>query len=333
MVASVAMVVGGNGQLGSACCEALLAQHREVRVTVRDRARAGDLESRGAEVVLLDVTDAGQRRRALRDVDVLILSANSVVARAGDDPAAIDRGLDDLVDEALSSGVGRVVLPSVPAGGQEARVALLHAKRRLEERLSTGPAESWILRLPPFMEVWFALVGSSIPLRGEPNATIGRPSPFLRRFRTLTGSLVEDRGLMLVPGPATNRNAFISVKDAARACVAAAVHDGPAPTAPLEVTGPEVLSWRDLADLFAEVLDRPVRVISTPAAVYATAARLLAPIAPVPSRTMALNVLMAATESATLAAGGGLVDPATMVTAEVFLRGKAAMGPDVMTTP
>ena len=63
----------------------------------------------------------------------------------------------------------------------------MRAKRHLEEQLSRGSAESWILRLPPFMEAWFALVGSSLPLRGEPNATLGRPSPFLRRFRALTG--------------------------------------------------------------------------------------------------------------------------------------------------
>jgi uncharacterized protein YbjT (DUF2867 family) len=329
----VAMVVGGNGQLGSLCCEGLLALRRRVRVTVRDPARAAGLESQGAEVVLLDVTDAGQRREALRDVDVLILSANAVTPRAGDDPDAFDRGLAALVDEAQSVGVGRFVLPSVAVGDREQLVPPMRAKRHLEERLSQGPAASWILWLPPFMEAWFALVGSSLPLRGEPNATIGRPSPFLRRFRSMTGSLVEDHGLMLVPGPPTNRHAFISVHDAARACVAAAVTDDPAPAAPLEVGGPEILSWQDVADLYAKVLGRPVRVLSTPGAVYAAAARLLAPIAPVPSRTMAMNSFAAASESLYVVAGGGLVDPATMVTAEVLLRRKAAMSPELFRVP
>lgn len=327
----VAMVVGGNGQLGALCCEGLLAHRPDVRVTVRDRGRAGGFANQGADVVLLDVTDARQRREALRDVDVLILSANAVAARAGDDPAAFDRGLSALVDEALSAGVSRFVLPSVPPSDQDQRVPTMRAKRHLEEQLSRGSA-SWILRLPPFMEAWFALVGSSLPLRGEPNATISRPSPFLRRFRALTGSLVEDHGLMLVPGPPTHRHAFISVHDAARACVAAAVSDGPSPDAPLEVGGPEILSWRQVADLFAEVLGRRVRVMTTPAAVYAVAARLLAPVAPVPSRVMALNSYMASTESP-YGGGGGLIDPVTMVTAEVFLRQKAAMSPELTRVP
>ena len=137
---------------------------------------------------------------------------------------------------------------------------------------------------------------------------------------------------MLVPGPPTHRHAFISVHDAARACVAAAVSDGPSPDAPLEVGGPEILSWRQVADLFAEVLGRRVRVMTTPAAVYAVAARLLAPVAPVPSRVMALNSYMASTESP-YGGGGGLTDPVTMVTAEVFLRQKAAMSPELTRVP
>jgi uncharacterized protein YbjT (DUF2867 family) len=324
------MVVGGNGQLGSACVEGVLGRGERVRVAVRDRARAGRFEGRGAEVVLLDVTVAEQRRTALRGVDVLILSANSVASRAGDDAAAFDRGLSALVEEALSSGVSRFVMPSVPTSDRDQDVPTMRAKRDLEDQLLGGQAASWILRFPPFMEAWFALVGSSLPLRGEPNATIGRPSPFLRRFRAMTGSLVEDRGVMLVPGPSRNRHAFISVADAARGCVEAALRDGPTPTTPLEVGGPEILSWKQVADLYSEVLGRPVRVMTTPAAVYVAAARLLAPVAPVPSRIMALNLYMATTESAYSDPGGGLVDPATMVTAEVFLRHKAALSPELI---
>ncbi len=319
------MVVGGNGQLGASCCEELRRRGQDVRATVRNRARAGRLEGLGVEVVVLDVTDTASRRTAWEGVDVLILTANAVAPRAGDDPAAFDEGLSALVAEALSAGVNGFVLPSVPASALDQEVPPMLAKHKLEDQLLSGPAVSWVLRLPPFMEVWFALVGSSLPLRGEPNATIGRPSPFLRRFRSVTGSLVEDRGLMLVAGPPSNRHAFISVRDAARACVEAALRGVPAPAAPLDVGGPEILSWQQVADLYSEVLGRRVRVLSTPSPVYRTAARLLANIAPVPSRTMAMNLYMAGTESAYSSAGGGLVDPATMTTAADFLRGKAAM--------
>jgi uncharacterized protein YbjT (DUF2867 family) len=331
--AVVIMVVGGNGQLGAACCEEFRRRGHDVRATVRDPRRAGHLEGSGVEIVLLDVTDAARRRGALEGVDVLILTANAVAPRAGDDPAAFDSGLSALVDEAVSAGVGVFVLPSVPPSVLDEQVPPMLAKRKLEDQLVRGPAVSWVLRLPPFMEAWFALAGSSLPLRGEPNATVGRPSPFLRRFRSVTGSLVEDRGLMLVPGPPSNRHAFISVRDAARACVEAALRGAPSPAAPLEVGGPEILSWQQVADLYSEVLRRPVRVLSTPAPVYRTAARLLAPIAPVPSQTMAMNLYMAGTESAYSSAGGGLIDPATMTTAAEFLKGKAAMPARAIAVP
>ena len=318
----VAMVVGGNGQLGSACCEALLAQQREVRVGVRDRARAAPLERQGAEVVLLDVTDAGQRRRALQDVDVLLLSANAVVARAGDDPAAFDRGLAALLDEALAAGVARVVLPSVSVGELDAQVPTVQAKRLLEERLSRGPGRAG--SCGPAVHGGVVRARRLLPAvaRGaerHARPAVPVPAAFPRADRVAGGGPRPDAGAG--PTDATGTRSSRS-SDAARACVAAAVHDGPAPTAPLEVTGPQVLTWRDVADLYAEVLDRRVRVLSTPAVVYGTAARLLAPIAQVASRTMALNRFIACTESASLAPGGGLLDPETMVTAEVFLRAR-----------
>jgi len=66
-------------------------------------------------------------------------------------------------------------------------------------------------------------------------------------------------------------------------------------------------------------------VVTTPAVVFAAAARLLAPVADVPARTMALNRYLAESESPWTDAGGGLVDPATMTRVESFLRAKAAL--------
>jgi uncharacterized protein YbjT (DUF2867 family) len=329
----VVMVVGANGQLGSACTRALLARGQQVLAAVRDVARSAELRALGAEEILLDVTNPEQRRRAVSGADVIIASANAVVPRAGDDPDLFDRGMADLMTEAVQAGVRRIVLPSVPSTSVDDRVQPMQAKRDIENALVNGSVEGWVLRLPPFMESWFALVGSSLPLRGERYATIGRPSPFLRRFRAVTGSLVEDRGIMLVPGPASHRHAFISVGDAARACVEAALSDRPAPSAPLEVAGPEVLSWAQVADLFSEVLGRRVRVVSTPAPVYAAATKLLAPVAAVPSRTMAMNQYMASAESPWPEAGGGLLDPTTMTTAREFLLSKAALDRQLETVP
>ncbi len=326
------LVVGGNGQLGAACCAELAIRDIPVRATVRDRPRASGLPS-PVEVVELDLTDGPkQRGEALAGVDAVILSANSAAPRRGDRPGAVEDAALALIDEAAAAGVRRIVLPSIAVTRVDDDVPVARAKREMERRLAAAPVESWVLRLPPFMEAWLALVGSSIPLRGEPRATIGRPSPFLRRFRSLTGSLVEDRGRMLVPGPATARHAFITVADAARACVEATQQTGEKATV-LEVPGPEVLTWNDVAARFASVLGRPVKISTTPAPVYAAAAVMLRPFGGAPWRTMALNRFVASDESAWEPPGGGLVDPASMTTVEEFLREKVALDPALPQVP
>jgi uncharacterized protein YbjT (DUF2867 family) len=327
----VVMVVGGNGQLGSACCAELVRRGAPARASVREISRGTTLQQSGVEVVELDLTSGSDaRRRALEGVECVVLSANAVVPRAGDRPADVDRALAELVGDAEAVGVRRVVLPSIPVSSVDRSVPSARSRRELEQRLLDAPMQPWVLRLPPFTDVWLALVGSSVPLRGEEHATLDRPSPFLRRFRRATGRLVEDRGVMLVPGPATHRHAFIAVADAARACAEAALRPEAA-ARPVEVAGPEVLSWNDVAAVYADVLQRRVRVVTTPAVAYAAAARALAPVADVPARTMGLNRYLAESESAWTDAGGGLVDPATMTTVGSFLRAKASL-PDVYAT-
>ncbi len=329
------LVVGGNGQLGAACCAELSRRQVPARASVRATSRAGTLKNAGldVDVVELDLLSGpAARRRVLQDIECVILSANAVVPRGGDRPSEVDQAMLDLVDDAVAAGVRRVVLPSLPVTRADDAVPYARSRRRLERHLMDSPLESWVLWLPPFMESWLALAGSSLPLRGEPHATIGRPSPFLRRFRRVTGRLVEDRGRMLVPGPASHRHAFIAVADAARACVEAATRPD-SPSEPVQVAGPEVLTWTDVADRFSAVLGRRVTVMTVPGAVFAAAARVLGPVADVPSRTMALNHYVAAGETPWSPGGGGLVDPATMTTVAQFLQAKAALpdsAPDVL---
>jgi uncharacterized protein YbjT (DUF2867 family) len=316
------LVVGANGQLGAACCRLLVAEGHAVRGSVRSLARGAGLE--GVELVEADLARDPDLDTLMRGTEAVIITANVAAPRTGDDPARFIEGEHRLINAAGRLGVSRIVLPSVPRSSVDAHVPIAASRRLLEQHVLAVVPGSVVLRFPPFMEVWLALVGSSLPLRGEPFATIGRPSPFLRTFRRATGSTVEKRGLMLVPGPTSNRQAFIAVDDVAAAC-AVAVREENLAGRTLDVGGPEVLSWVEVAQIFSRVLGRPVRPVSTPTAVFAAAAAVLRPFAPVPSATMALNRYMGSSESVWTPGGGGLVEPSAMTTVEQFLRRKAAL--------
>ena len=220
------LVVGATGQLGSLVVRQLRQAGEDVRALVRPGGPpADDLAATGAQLVTGDLRDPGN----LDGVSGVVATANVVApTRAGDTHAAVEhRGDDELVPRAERAGVRRFVLASVPVTPLDERVPQLAAQHFVERRLEASSLTTLALRMAPFTEVWLALVGSSVPLRGEQRPTLQRPYAFPGTFRRLSGRTVEDHGLLVLPGPATSRHAFFSVHDAARLLVAAATaeHD------------------------------------------------------------------------------------------------------------
>jgi uncharacterized protein YbjT (DUF2867 family) len=290
------LVVGATGQLGSLVVRALREQGQPVRAMVRDPSTADDLAESGASLARGDLTEPATLDAALDGVTAVVATANlAAPTRRTDRNDALDAGYAELIARAERAGVSRFVLASVPATPIDDEVPVARSKRRIERLLAAGTM-SWVsVQMPPFIEVWLALVGSEIPLRGEQRATLARAYPTLRRFRRLTGSTIEDHGVMVVPGPATARQAFLSVHDAARVLAAAAMAD--TVSGAVAVGGPESLSWADVAQIYGRLLGRRVRVVSQPAAMFALLQRLLAPTAPSLAGIMALDRLIAVSET------------------------------------
>ena len=321
------LVVGATGQVGSLVVRRLRSEGAPVRAMVRDPATADDLAATGAELAVADLRRPETLDAAVDGATAIVATANAVApVRPGDSAAAIDAGYAELIRRAEHAGVSRFVLASVPETALDEQVPVARTKRRTEQLLA-GSGLDWLsLRMPPFTEVWLALVGSELPLRGEQRSTLARAYPTLRRFRRLTGRTVERHGVMVVPGPAGARQAFLSVHDAA-AGLAAAVRQETG-SGPLELGGPEVLSWADVARIYERVLGRRVRVLGQPVAVLAVGQRLLAPVAPSLAGVMALNRLMGSSETdwdTTDAAQRLGLGP--LRTVEEILREKAALPP------
>lgn len=290
------LVVGATGQVGSLVVRRLRAEGRPVRAMVRDPSTATDLAATGAELAVADLAHPDTLDAVLRGVTAIVATANAVAPiRPGDSAAVVDAGYTELIERAQRAGVARFVFMSVPTTPLDERVPVAATKRRIE-RLLEESGLSWLsLRTPPFTEVWLALVGSELPLRGEERSTLARAYPTMRRFRRMTGRTIDRRGVMVVPGPASARQAFLSVHDAATA-LAAAVDPGTG-QGPTDLGGPEVLSWTDVARIYERVLGRRVRVLSQPARAFAVLQRLLTPVAPSLAGIMGLNRLIATSET------------------------------------
>jgi uncharacterized protein YbjT (DUF2867 family) len=290
------LVVGATGELGSLVVRRLRAVGRRVRAMVRNPAAAQDLADTGAELVTADLRRPETLDAALRGVETVVATANVVApAGRGDTSAALDEGYRQLITRADRLGVHRFVYSSIPVNPLDRTLSVARTKRWVETLLAESGLSYASLRLGPFTEVWLDLVGSSLPLRGEQRSLVARPYGFLRGYRRLTGELVERHGVMIVPVPASRRHAFISVHDVAR-LMAAAVDQGTLSGA-ADIGGPEVLSWSDVAGVFADVLARPVRIVSIPAGVCATLQHTLAPVAPAASCLAGLYRLVAGSSS------------------------------------
>jgi uncharacterized protein YbjT (DUF2867 family) len=294
----VILVVGATGQVGHLVVRRLREQGHSVRALVRAAGPAvNDLATTGAELAVGDLRDPASLDRAVQGVRAIVATANVVApSHRGDTPEAVERrGYSDLIERAARAGVDRFVLASVPETALDDRIPEFASKRHIERQLTASGMSTLALRLAPFSEVWLALVGSQLPMRGESHATLNRPYRFLRAFRAVSGRTIEQNGRLVVPGPATNRNTFISVHDVAD-LLAAAV-DATDLSGAVEVGGPESLSWQDVAEIFSDVLHRPVRVVSLPGRGFEVAQQLLEPAAPAAANIMSLNRAMASMQT------------------------------------
>jgi uncharacterized protein YbjT (DUF2867 family) len=318
------LVVGASGQLGARVVRRLAAAGRPVRALVRPTSRQGHLRQAGVQVVHGDLTDPDSLEAACQGAGPVIATANAVAPLHGSRFAAVeDRGYAALLQAVQRQACGRFVLISVPVTPHDDAVPLFRYKRLIERRLQACGHPHCIVRAAPFMDDWFALIGSRLPARGDEAALIHRPWGFLQTFMGAVGGLIEERGIALVPGPADTRHAFIAVNDVAQVLVAATTHAATL-NAQLEVGGPQWLSWRDVAALYAQVLGRPVRTVSTPGAVFRAQQWLMRPFSEAASNIMGLNWLASRTLP--------IADPGhaaalgiTPITAEQFLRHKAAL--------
>jgi dihydroflavonol-4-reductase len=113
--APVLMVTGGTGYLGSALVELAVRKGHDVRVLVRDRAKAAELLPEGVDVVVGDLADTDAVRRAAHGCHAVLHLAGSVESSAEATRRANVEGTRSVLAAAVDAGVARLVYTSSSA--------------------------------------------------------------------------------------------------------------------------------------------------------------------------------------------------------------------------
>jgi NADH dehydrogenase len=215
----VILVTGASGFVGRHVVRELASGGTHVRAMVRTARGASVLDGADCELVRGDVTDPASLRVAARGMRTIV----HLVAIVEGAPATFERvmaaGTGNLLEAARESGVRRIVLMSALGTGPGATVPYFRAKWAAEQAVAACGIDHAVLR-PSFV---FGTDGGALPR-------------FTRIARLFP--------LTPVIGPGTQRVQPIWIDDLVRAVRLGVDAEGT--DAPIELGGPEAVTWSEL---------------------------------------------------------------------------------------
>ena len=272
------LVVGATGHVGSQVVKILAEKGHDIRALVRRESDTVHGAPNSVEYVLGDLRDKRSLEKALKDIDAVVSTANTIipVGKNYSVKALNDKGYENLISAAEAAGVKQIVQSSVPKHIIESKVPELNGKRAIEARLERSPIAHSIIRNPAFLDVWLVMCGVKQLMGPDPHATTRRPYGFMRLWQKLTGNFVKNWGIFLAPGGADHGSVFVTTKDVAH-MMAAMVGREDAYNKTFEAGGPEWLSWRDVANIISQKTGKKIRIIPVPAWLASKNAILMKP--------------------------------------------------------
>jgi uncharacterized protein YbjT (DUF2867 family) len=227
------VITGATGNTGGVVARQLLDAGRQVRVLVRDPARAKALADRGAEVVAGDVFDEAALARAAAGAEGLYLLSPPDM-RATDFVTSRRLQMEAAIRAARKAGVGHVVLLSSIGAQHGAGTGPVVTVHNAEQALRATGLPVTFVRAAYFVTNWGAVL------------------PAARQDGVLPSFI-----------PAASRIPMVDTRDVG-AAAARALLDGPRGTRVIEVAGPREVSPGDVAAAVGRVLSRPIQVVEAP---------------------------------------------------------------------
>ena len=216
------MITGATGTVGRSLIRALAGGGVRPRAFVRDGAKAQVLLGDDADVVVGDLADQDALRHALTDVDAFFLACGNVGDQVTLECAAIDA--------ARSAGVRRIVKLSARGADRTATSAVWRGHAAIEDHLTASKIPAVVLRPSFYMT---NLLAAADPVRS---------------FNT-------------VPAAAGTAPIAMIDPDDIAAVAARALLDDTVPAGVLHLTGPEALTYHQVAQQLTHVLGRDIRYL------------------------------------------------------------------------
>jgi len=212
------LVTGGTGTAGGEIVSQLAATGTPFRAMVRDPAKALSLRLTGVEIVPGDLSKPETLASALKGIDQVMLLS-------GPNPKQVELE-GNLVDAAKKAGIRHIVKFSAMTADPKA---------------------------PSMFPSWHGQIEQHIRESGLA-WTFLRPTFFMQNLLGLAGMI---KGGTIYQPAADSKAGFVDTEDIAAVAVEALTEPGHEGYA-YDITGPELLSYHDVARTFSEVLGKPV---------------------------------------------------------------------------
>jgi len=219
------LVTGASGHLGRRTVEHLLAaKPGKVIAASRDPAKLADLAAKGVETRRADFDDPASLDAAFKGVDRLLIVSTDTL----DVPGLRQRQHKAAIDAAARAHVGHVVYTSMPNPEPGSLIPFAPDHYETEQALAKSGLAHTILRVTWYVENLLRSLPSILP----------------------TGKWYSSAG--------DGRVANVGRDDVARAAAATLIKT---PGGKFDVTGPDLLTTRQIAAIVAEVFAKPVEVV------------------------------------------------------------------------
>lgn len=223
------LLTGATGKTGSATAKALNEKGITFRALIRNEEKRGDIESLGGEVVIGSIENKEAVDQSMVDVETaLILLPNS------ENQLSLEK---QLVDSAIQAGAKRVV--------------------KMSSIEATPDATSPIPKLHLESEEYIKQSGLSW--------TMIKPNFYMQNLLASAGT-IKDQGKIFLP-MGEGKTGMIDTTDVGKVLAKVLSEDGHE-SMNHEITGPEILSFNEVAEIFSKGLDKQVDYVDVPLAAY-----------------------------------------------------------------